>query len=107
MEGRYYLQVHVTVQDLCRKVDPACLPKEMGGTMPMAEMIELWKMELAAKRNLVLTSSNMRILSDRGIVSRNGTDRNNNNTNSNSLGMETITGSFRKLEVDLLTEVTQ
>lgn len=90
--------MHVTVPDLCRKVDPACLPKELGGTMPMAEMIELWKMELAAKRNLVLSSANMRILSDRGIVSRNGTDRNNNS--NSSLGMETITGSFRKLEVD-------
>ncbi|KFB50755.1 AGAP005553-PA-like protein [Anopheles sinensis] len=94
------LQVHVTVPDLCRKVDPACLPKELGGTMPMVEMIDQWKMELAAKRNLVLASEKMRILTDRGIVSRNGTDRNNNSSNANALGMEAITGSFRKLEVD-------
>lgn len=97
LPARRFSQVHVTPQELCRKMDPACLPKELGGTMPMTEMIEMWKMELAAKRNLVLSSEKMRILSDRGIVSRNGTDRNNN---SSSLGMDTITGSFRKLEVD-------
>lgn len=92
------LQVHVTIPDLCKKVDPACLPKELGGNIPMVEMIDWWKQELAAKRNTLLSLDNMNILSDRSIISRNGTDRNNNN--GAALGMETITGSFRKLEVD-------
>lgn len=91
------LQVHVNVSDLCKKVDPACLPKELGGKIPMVEMIEWWKQELAAKRDILLALDNMKILTDGSIISRNGTDRNNN---ERSLGMETITGSFRKLEVD-------
>lgn len=91
------LQVHVNVSDLCRKVDPACLPKELGGNIPMVDMIEWWKQELAAKRDTLLALDNMNILSDGSIISRNGTDRNNN---ERTLGMETITGSFRKLEVD-------
>lgn len=96
---RERLQVHVTVQDLCKKVDPACLPKELGGTMPMLDMIECWKQELAAKRHTLMALDKMKILSERGIISRNGTDR-NNNSNGHQLGMETITGNFRKLEVD-------
>lgn len=93
------LQVHVTVQDLCKKIDPACLPKEMGGNIPMVDMIESWKQELAAKRNSLMALDKMRILCDRGIISRNGTDRNNNNSGSTP-GLETMTGNFRKLEVD-------
>ncbi|XP_055606774.1 clavesin-1 [Uranotaenia lowii] len=93
------LQVHVTAQDLVKKVDPACLPKELGGTIPLQDMINSWKQELAAKRDILIGLEKMRILSDRGILRRNGTDR-NNNSNTESMGMETITGSFRKLEVD-------
>lgn len=89
--------MHVNVSDLSRKVDPACLPKELGGKIPMVEMIEWWKQELAAKRDTLLALDNMKILSDGSIISRNGPDRNNN---ERALGMETITGSFRKLEVD-------
>lgn len=87
------------MQDLCKKLDPACLPKELGGSIPLADMIESWKQELATKRNTLIALDNMRLLSDRGIISRNGNDRNNNGYGS-SLGMETMTGSFRKLEVD-------
>ncbi|XP_055532198.1 clavesin-2 [Wyeomyia smithii] len=91
------LQVHVTAQDLCKKVDPACLPKELGGKIPLRDMIESWKLELAAKRSTLLALDKMKILSDRGIITRHNNDRNNNN---GQLGMETITGNFRKLEVD-------
>lgn len=68
----------------------------MGGSMPMAEMIELWKAEMAAKRDVILSLDEMELLSDRGIIS--SRDKNNN---SNSLTqMDSIAGSFRKLEVD-------
>lgn len=65
----------------------------------MVDMIESWKQELAAKRNTLLALDNMKILSDRSIISRNGTDRNNNNSGTTP-GLETMTGNFRKLEVD-------
>lgn len=90
-------QVYTDVNHLHKKVDPMCLPKELGGTMPMAEMIELWKRELAAKRDLLLAHDRMKLLSDRGIIR---SDRNNNNNNNGMLAMESIEGSFRKLEVD-------
>ncbi|XP_058829768.1 clavesin-2 [Topomyia yanbarensis] len=90
------LQVHVTVHDLCKKVDPAALPKELGGKIPLVDMIDSWKQELAAKRSTLLALDKMNILSDRGIISRNS-DRNNN---SNGQSLEAMTGSFRKLEVD-------
>ncbi|GAB0101010.1 cellular retinaldehyde binding protein [Sergentomyia squamirostris] len=91
------LSFHVNVENLVKKVDKECLPLEMGGTMPMAEMIELWKGELAAKRDMLLSLDDMVLLSDRGIIR--SRDNNNNNNNS-STQMDSIAGSFRKLEVD-------
>lgn len=89
-------QVHTDIAQLHKKVDPICLPKELGGSMPMSEMIELWKIELAGKRDLLLALDKMKILNDRGIIR---SDRNNNN-NSGMLATDSIEGSFRKLEVD-------
>jgi hypothetical protein len=33
------LQIHNSVESLRKRVDPKVLPKELGGSMPMAEMI--------------------------------------------------------------------
>lgn len=85
--------VHLNTTELHKKVDTACLPLELGGTMPMAEMIELWKRELATKRDLLMALDKMEILNDQGIIR---SDRNNNR--SSDVG--SIEGSFRKLEVD-------
>jgi hypothetical protein len=87
------LSIHVNPSDLITKIEPACLPKELGGTMPMAEMIDLWKRELTVKRDLLIALDQMKILNDQGIV-RN--DRNNSSYSSTG----SIEGSFRKLEVD-------
>lgn len=84
--------VHVTVEDLLKKVDKECLPKELGGTMPMVDMIELWKQELASKRDLILSLDDMEMLSDRGIIT--------SRTNGFHSEINSIAGSFRKLEVD-------
>lgn len=86
--------VHVTIDDMLKKVDKNCLPLELGGTMPMAEMIELWKVELNAKRDLLLRLDDMEMLSDRGII----TNRDKNNNHQSEIN--SIAGSFRKLEVD-------
>lgn len=61
--------------------------------MPMAEMIDMWKRELASKRDLMMALDKMKILSDKGII------RSDNNNNNKSPG-DSISGSFRKLEVD-------
>lgn len=73
------------------------LPKEMGGKVPMAEMIELFKMELATSRSNILALDNMKIVNDSGIIGRRNADKNNNSVSSRS---EQVIGSFRKLEID-------
>ena len=90
------------MDDLKKKIDVECLPKEMGGQIPMADMVEMWKMEISAKHDMLVALDKMKILSDRGIISKSKGDR-NNNTNSNSTSEfrdEAVTGSFRKLEFD-------
>lgn len=66
------------------------LPKEYGGIMPMSEMIKMWKEELEAKRERLLSYDSIKLLSDRGIIRR----RNKN------IHVTDEVGSFRKLEVD-------
>lgn len=73
------------------------LPKEMGGKIPKAEMIELFKQELNASRSTLLALDNMKILSDSGIIGRRNADKNNNTVSQKS---EQVVGSFRKLEID-------
>lgn len=73
------------------------LPKEMGGKVPMAEMIELFRMELSSHRDTLVAIDNMKILSDAGIIGRRNADKNNNTVSSKS---EQVVGSFRKLEID-------
>ncbi|KAL5291353.1 hypothetical protein ACFFRR_010637 [Megaselia abdita] len=91
---------YTNVKDIHKHVDPDCLPQEFGGKIPMSDMIESWKKELIAKRDLVLSLDKMNLVSDRGI-----TTSKNNNISTNSDGgiitkMESISGSFRKLEFD-------
>lgn len=79
------------------------LPAELGGNIPISEMIEHWKTELDASRDSLVALDKMLIHNDRGIVRKH--DKNNNNNNNNSinsmqLSVESISGSFRKLEVD-------
>lgn len=73
------------------------LPKELGGKIPMAEMLELFKMELSASRSSILALDKMKLLNDSGIVGRRNVDKNNNAVSSDS---EQVIGSFRKLEID-------
>lgn len=64
----------------------------------MADMIELWKHELAAKRDIVRTLDSMELLSDSGIITKH--DKNGVNSFKQQQIEASIVGSFRKLEVD-------
>lgn len=73
------------------------LPKEMGGKVPMAEMLEQFKMELASSRNTMLALDKMEILNDYAIVGKRNANKNNNAVSAQT---EQVIGSFRKLEID-------
>lgn len=88
--------IHDSLKQLHEKVDPRVLPKEYGGTVPMAEMIELWKIELSSKRDRLLSLDKMELLDNKGII----TSKNKHNDNSLAVSVTSIAGSFRKLEVD-------
>ncbi|KAH8302255.1 hypothetical protein KR044_004513 [Drosophila immigrans] len=88
-------------KELVKGVDAECLPQEMGGTMPMRDMIELWKQELAAKRDMILAIDQSSLLSDRGIQRRSNYNSEKSNGGPNFVSqIESIEGSFRKLEFD-------
>lgn len=78
--------------DFHKEVDPSILPKEYGGTMETAKMIDLWKKELKGKRERLLSYDNINLVSDQGIIRKR--DKHHENE---IMGLQ---GSFRKLEVD-------
>ncbi|CAH2036011.1 unnamed protein product, partial [Iphiclides podalirius] len=102
---RKRVKLYTAVEDV--EIDKSLLPREYGGVMPMKEMIDLWKAELASKRDTLLLNDKMAVRLElyseaarEGAVSalraRNGcADR-------DSVGdaMRGLTGNFRKLEVD-------
>lgn len=95
------LIIYGSDKELMKAVDPECLPQEMGGTMPMREMIELWKQELAGKRDMMLALDQSTLLSDRGIQRRSSYNSEKTSTGTNFVSqIESIEGSFRKLEFD-------
>ncbi|XP_037043443.1 alpha-tocopherol transfer protein-like [Bradysia coprophila] len=82
-----------------KKCDASYLPKELGGTIPMAEMIQWWIQEMAAKRDIVVQLDKMKLLSDRGITKKH--DYNLSPLHAEIRAhMDSVAGSFRKLEVD-------
>lgn len=87
------LKIHGSVSGMLQELDKDVLPQEYGGIMPMAQMIDLWKKEMVAKRERLLSFDRMHLLSDRGIIRRkkDGTHVGN---------MEDVQGSFRKLDID-------
>lgn len=59
----------------------------------MAEMIRLWKIELASKRQVVIDLQKMKLLNSQGIIRRQLKVGDKNYENS-------ISGSFKQLEFD-------
>jgi len=57
---------------------------------------ELWKKEIEAKRERILSLDDMKLLSTKSIITR----RNNQQNENSSLMLNSLQGSFRRLEVD-------
>ncbi|XP_044766596.1 clavesin-2-like [Coccinella septempunctata] len=88
-------KIHNSKPSLLENVNTECLPQEMGGIMPMSEMIKLWKEELKLKRDRLLSLEKINLLSDQGILGRKNIAEHLRNADAHGL-----CGSFRKLEVD-------
>lgn len=96
----------VTSFDNLPFVDNSLLPKEYGGVMPIDDMIELYKLELEAKRQTLLDNDKMSVnlsmysqgAQDGSVVAlRNPIDSCDAVKDHTVYGIQ---GSFRKLEVD-------
>ena len=81
-----------TIDDLKARVNPALLPKEYGGSVPMAEMIAKFKENLKQQRAKTLALDDMYI--DLTGASANWLGNDESDIESG------VVGSFRKLEVD-------
>ncbi|KAK9500834.1 hypothetical protein O3M35_002022 [Rhynocoris fuscipes] len=87
--------IHGSLAELHSKLDPSVLPKEYGGVIPMKQMIDTWKVQLAESRERILALDKMKLLDNRCLLKKDG---NNNKGNKND--DLSITGTFRRLEVD-------
>ncbi|XP_063697975.1 clavesin-2-like [Culicoides brevitarsis] len=92
------LQVHANPDDLKKKFSPEILPVEMGGSKyTIQEMIQLWREELAMKRDEIMALDRMKIIDDRGIIGRRHDQGHKGNK---KLFADSVIGNFRKLELD-------
>lgn len=89
---RSRFMIHNSLSSFQRSIDVSVLPKEYGGVIPMAEMIEMWKQELMQKREQILALDNMILLDNRCVTKRKYNTLNNDTCN--------VMGSFHKLEID-------
>ncbi|KAI5646988.1 CRAL/TRIO domain-containing protein [Phthorimaea operculella] len=75
---RKRVRLYTSVEDV--EIDKKLLPQEYGGEVPMKEMIDLWKIELAKRRDILLLNDKMARIggnielanppAKRGVVSR-------------------------------------
>ncbi|XP_034242677.1 clavesin-1 [Thrips palmi] len=87
---RNRIMLHTSVADLHEHINPKILPKEYGGTIPMADMIADFKKELLAKREMIKALDDMEI--ELHAKARYVSDMQED--------LAGLSGSFRKLEVD-------
>lgn len=94
-----------------KAVDKSLLPLEYGGTIPMRDMIEMFKKELADKRDLLISHDEMkvklelypeavRIGSIRSLKIPLDSSPEAFEQKQDMFGMSGLPGSFRKLEID-------
>lgn len=83
-------QFHSNTKQLLNHLEPDCLPTTFGGVIPLQEMINYTRQLISDQRKKVLGLDDMELLSTRGIISSRSK---NNDINS-------VQGSFRKLEID-------
>lgn len=100
---RLYKDIDEVIQN--KNVEVDILPKEYGGTIPMAEMIDLWKKELYAAHPILMSHDRMEVNEElfsakakEGAVS--ALRRNVSSCGSEGDSLCGITGNFRRLEVD-------
>lgn len=74
-------------------MDPKILPKEYGGEMPLAEMIQLFKEEIAGRNSNVVALDQMFL--DLDLMKKSATTP--KKVSNDIMGMR---GSFKKLEID-------
>ncbi|CRL06985.1 CLUMA_CG019986, isoform B [Clunio marinus] len=107
---RSRVRIHSKLDD-ANSVDTKLLPLEYGGTIPMREMIEMFKKELEAKRDVLLSHDEMNVRLELYPESvRQGSTRSLKiplsapdsafDEKKDLIGMKGIQGSFRKLEID-------
>uniref|UniRef100_A0A182JRX9 CRAL-TRIO domain-containing protein n=1 Tax=Anopheles christyi TaxID=43041 RepID=A0A182JRX9_9DIPT len=84
--------VHRGWDELKTKINPQLLPKEYGGTVPMAECIAQFKKQLKERRDIVLALDEMEIEINKSTIP--WADSTDADIASG------VIGSFRKLEVD-------
>lgn len=92
----------VTNLENCTDIEKSILPKELGGEMPMKEMIDLWKKEIEANQNFINLNDEMRVnLNLFTPKEREGyVNARNCGDVPEDWSFSSIQGSFRKLEVD-------
>ncbi|KAK9500677.1 hypothetical protein O3M35_001900 [Rhynocoris fuscipes] len=95
------VKIYTSLEEATKSIDTNMLPKEYGGKMPMAEMIELFKKELEAARPTLLSHDEMKVklelFSEGAKVGAVSALKNNS---CNPFKNDVLSGSFRKLEVD-------
>jgi len=89
---RNRITLHRDIEGLKENIDTKILPKEYGGEMPMSEMIELYKKEIAERQPRLLALDRMTL--DLDLMKKATTIK---AISSDIMGM---TGSFKKLEID-------
>ncbi|KAJ8682093.1 hypothetical protein QAD02_017885 [Eretmocerus hayati] len=105
---RSRVRIYTSIEDAKNnKMDVSMLPKEYGGTMPMKEMIDLWRKELLDLRPIMMSHDRMKVRAEmysekarEGAVSALKAGFNCSTSTGGESTMHGITGSFRKLEVD-------
>ncbi|XP_053673152.1 clavesin-1-like [Anopheles nili] len=89
---RNRVHVHRGWDELKTKINPKLLPKEYGGTVPVAECIAQFKKQMKQRRDIVLALDDMEIeINKNSIPWADSTDADI---------ASGVIGSFRKLEVD-------
>ena len=110
MSEKLQSRVHLcsNIDDL-KLIDRTILPFEYGGTIPIKDMVSVWKKELQSLHNLRLKYKDMKVRAEmyppqvlEGSIKTlkyllNSPDLNEKNTNDSMHGIQ---GSFRKLEID-------
>ncbi|XP_049886291.1 clavesin-1 [Pectinophora gossypiella] len=86
------LHIHTNLKQLHKQMDTSCLPTIYGGPIPLQDMIEFTRQLLSDQRKKVLGLDDMELLNTRGIIS--------SRQKSTNGDIQSVQGSFRKLEID-------